>query len=77
MDNAVAESLFASLQTELLDRDAWPTRRKLRTAIFEYIEALYTSLKAAFDPGVSCSTRIRRKVAHRAETTRSSLKTKA
>ena len=41
LDNAVAESFFASLQTELLDRDAWPTRRKLRTAIFEYIEAFY------------------------------------
>ena len=26
-DNAVAESFFASLQTEILDRQAWPTRR--------------------------------------------------
>ncbi len=41
LDNAVAESFFGSLQTELLDRDAWPTRKKLRTAIFEYIEAFY------------------------------------
>ena len=40
-DNAVAESFFATLQTELLDRHAWPTRASLRTAIFEYIEAFY------------------------------------
>lgn len=41
LDNAVAESFFATLQTELLDRQAWPTRSALMTAIFEYIEAFY------------------------------------
>ena len=40
-DNAVAESFFATLQTELLDRHAWPTRASLRTAIFDYIEVFY------------------------------------
>lgn len=40
-DNAVAESFFATLQTELLDRYAWPTHDSLRSAIFEYIEAFY------------------------------------
>jgi putative transposase len=40
-DNAVAESFWASLQTELLDRQAWLTRNALRSAIFEYIEAFY------------------------------------
>lgn len=45
-DNAVAESFFATLQTELLDRHAWPTRASLRTAIFiqppvGYIEVFY------------------------------------
>ncbi len=40
-DNAVVESFFASLQTELLDRQSWPTRDDLRTAIFEYIEIFY------------------------------------
>ena len=40
-DNAVAESFFATLKTELLHRQAWPTRRQARTAIFEYIEAFY------------------------------------
>lgn len=41
LDNAVAESFFATLQTELLARQSWPTRNMLRSAIFEYIEAFY------------------------------------
>jgi transposase InsO family protein len=40
-DNAVAESFFATLKTELLHRQRWATRRQARTAIFEYIEAFY------------------------------------
>ena len=40
-DNAVAESFFATLRWELLDRREWPTRAAARTAIFEYIEAWY------------------------------------
>src|SRR5829696_7232219 len=35
LDNAVAESFFATLECELLDRYPWPTRTGLRTAIFE------------------------------------------
>lgn len=41
LDNAVAESFFATLQTELPDRHRWPTRQVLTTAIFEYIEVFY------------------------------------
>jgi len=41
LDNAVAESFFATLQTELLDRGSWATRQRLRSAIFDYIEAFY------------------------------------
>lgn len=41
LDNAVAESFFATLQTELLDRRTWPTRRILRSAVFTYIEGFY------------------------------------
>jgi len=41
LDNAMAESFFASLQTELLDRRAWPTRSALKAAIFDYIEVFY------------------------------------
>jgi Integrase core domain len=41
LDNAVAESFFATLQCELLDRYPWPTRTGLRTAIFDFIEVFY------------------------------------
>jgi putative transposase len=41
LDNAMAESFFATLQLELLDRRKWSTRRELAQAIFEYIEAFY------------------------------------
>jgi transposase InsO family protein len=40
-DNAVAESFFATLKTELLHRQPWRTRQQARTAIFEYIEVFY------------------------------------
>jgi transposase InsO family protein len=42
-DNAVAESFFASLQTELLDRQSWPTRQALRSAFFSYVEGFYNT----------------------------------
>lgn len=41
LDNAVAESFFATLQTELLDRYHWATRAQLAQAIFEWIEVFY------------------------------------
>jgi putative transposase len=41
LDNAVAESFFATMQTELLDRHAWTTRHQLAQAIFEWIEVFY------------------------------------
>ena len=41
LDNAVAESFFATLECELLDRYHWPTRQALRTAVFDFIEVFY------------------------------------
>jgi putative transposase len=41
LDNAVAESFFATLECELLDRYPWPTRAGLRTAIFDFIEVFH------------------------------------
>ena len=41
LDNAVAESFFATLQTKLLDRQSWQTHQQLETAIFEFIEVFY------------------------------------
>jgi transposase InsO family protein len=40
-DNALAESFFASLKKELIRRRSWPTRRELRSAVFDYVEAFY------------------------------------
>ena len=40
-DNAVAESFFATLECELLDRRSWPTRRVLASAVFDFIEVFY------------------------------------
>ena len=42
-DNAVAESFFATLKKELIDRDSWPTRRSARSAIHEYITLFYNA----------------------------------
>jgi putative transposase len=40
-DNAVAESFFATLKTELVAGAHWPTREAARAAVFEYIEVWY------------------------------------
>jgi transposase InsO family protein len=39
-DNALAESFFATLKSELVDRSRWPTRHAAQGAIFEWIEAV-------------------------------------
>ena len=40
-DNAVAESFFATLKKELINRRAWPSKAELRTETFDYIETFY------------------------------------
>ena len=40
-DNAVAESFFATLKTELIHRQSWADASQLRHALFEYIEVFY------------------------------------
>jgi putative transposase len=40
-DNAMAESFFASLECELIDRSRWKTHSEARMAVFDYIEAFY------------------------------------
>jgi len=40
-DNAVVESFFATLKTELIHQRPWMTRHEARAAIFEYIEGFY------------------------------------
>ena len=40
-DNAVVESFWARMQTELLNTRRWKTRLELSTEIFDWIEAFY------------------------------------
>ncbi len=40
-DNALAETFFATLKKELINRRTWPTRHELQTQVFDYIEAFY------------------------------------
>jgi putative transposase len=40
-DNAMAESFFATLECELIDRRSWPTKSEARMALFTYIEGWY------------------------------------
>jgi putative transposase len=40
-DNAVVESFFASLKTELIYRRRFQTRQEAQRAIFTYIEGFY------------------------------------
>lgn len=40
-DNAVVESLFGTLKTELIYRRPWPSRRKAAAAVANYLEIFY------------------------------------
>lgn len=42
-DNAVVESFFGSLKTELRYRRVWPTRWAAHAAIADYIELFYNA----------------------------------
>ena len=42
-DNAVAESFFATLKTELMEGVVFDDRNQARLAIFDYIEVFYNS----------------------------------
>ncbi len=37
----MAESWFATLKLELIDRQSWATRAQVRRAVFEFIEVFY------------------------------------
>ena len=44
-DNAMAESFFATLECELIDRRAFQTQAEARMAIFEYLEGWYNTAR--------------------------------
>lgn len=64
-DNAVMESFFATLQTELLDRQAWRTRDELRTAIFYWIEVTYNRRRRHSSLGMLTPAEFETQYAHR------------
>ena len=41
LDNAVAESFFSSLKTELVDHEDYHTKQEAKQSLFEYIEVFY------------------------------------
>jgi putative transposase len=44
-DNAITGSIFATLECERLDRSPFRTYAQARTAIFDYIEAFYNTIR--------------------------------
>jgi putative transposase len=44
-DNAMAESFFATLEKDLIDRSDWRTAAEARAAVFEYIEVFYNRIR--------------------------------
>ena len=67
-DNAVAESFFATLKTELVAGQSWPTRRAVRDAIAEYIELFYNSRRRHSTLGYCTPMEYERQHHHRATT---------
>jgi putative transposase len=44
-DNALAESFFATLEVELIDRSDWASEAEARAAVFEYLEVFYNRIR--------------------------------
>jgi putative transposase len=53
-DNAMAESFFATLECELIDRSVFEDRDQARMAIFEYIEGFYNTWRRHSSIGNVC-----------------------
>ncbi|MCC6790135.1 MAG: IS3 family transposase [Thermomicrobiales bacterium] len=45
LDNAVAESFFATFKKDLINRRSWPEKNETRSAIFEWIEVFYNRIR--------------------------------
>mgnify|MGYP000368436578 CR=1 FL=1 len=45
LDNAVAESFFATFKKDLINRRSWPVKNECRSAIFEWIEVFYNRIR--------------------------------
>lgn len=65
-DNALAESVWATLTKELLPRHAFATRARARTAIFDYLEAFYNPVRRHSSLGETAPAEFERRAAHNA-----------
>jgi putative transposase len=63
-DNAVAESFFASLKLELIDRHSWASRIQVRRAVFDYIEVFYNRQRLHSSLGYSTPAEYEAKIHH-------------
>ena len=60
-DNAMAESFFATLECELIDRSVFENRNQARMAIFEYIEGFYNTWRRHSSIGNICPSEYERR----------------
>jgi len=60
-DNAMAESFFATLECELIDRSVFENRNQARMAIFDYIEGFYNSWRRHSSVGSLCPNEFERR----------------
>ena len=65
-DNAVAESFFATIKRELIDRQAWPTLAGLRRAVFNYIEGWYNTRRLHSSLGYFSPAQYEMRIHHQA-----------
>jgi transposase InsO family protein len=65
-DNAVAESFFASLKLELIDRCSWATRTQVRRAVFDYIERFFNRRRLHSSLGYLTPVEYEAKIHHHA-----------
>ena len=64
-DNAMAESFFATLECELIDRRVWKTQTEARLAVFTWIEGWYNPKRLHSAPGYMSPINFERK--HKAQ----------
>ncbi len=64
-DNAMAESFFASLECELIDRRVWKTFAQARMEIFTWIEGWYNPRRRHSGLGQKSPVRFEREPAER------------
>jgi putative transposase len=64
-DNAMAESFFATLECELLDRRRFKTQAEARMAVFEFIEGFYNPRRRHSSLGYLSPIRFERRFAAR------------